>query len=480
MQLTDAKKIYLIGICGTAMASLAGLLKEKGYEVSGSDANVYPPMSTQLEEQGIRLFSGYHPKNLTDANPDLVIPGNAVPRGHVEVEEMLNRRMPYISMAEALRRFFLADKNSIVIAGTHGKTTTTSMAAWLLESSNLNPSFLIGGIANNFGKSFHWDSAGEHFVIEGDEYDTGFMDRRPKLVQYLPQTVILNAVEFDHADLYPDFAAVENAFWQFIKVIPANGKIIVNRDSDAAYQLAKRGYSEVITFGFHPDSDFKIRDEKWNSGVACFLVNDRKFEMKVFGRHNLANAAGVAVLGRTLGLSDEQIQTAFHSFQGVRRRMELRGEAGGVEVYDDFAHHPTAIRTTLEGVRLAFPDSRIWAIFEPRSWSSRRNVFQDAFSKSFGPADIAIIASVFEPEKVPEGHRLNPQALIRDMRSAGTEAQYIDDHEKLIAFVCNEVKPGDKLILMSNGSFDGLHEKLLAELKVEGRAPRIRGSGARP
>ena len=239
----------------------------------------------------------------------------------------------------------------------------------------------------------------------------------------------------------------------------------MNRDSDAAYQLAKRGYSEVITFGFHPDSDFKIRDEKWNSGVASFLVNDRHYEMKVVGRHNLANAAGVAVLGRTLGLSDEQIQTAFHSFQGVRRRMELRGEAGGVEVYDDFAHHPTAIRTTLEGVRLAFPGARIWAIFEPRSWSSRRNVFQDAFSKSFGPADIAIIASVFEPEKVPEGHRLNPQALIRDMRSAGTEAQYIDDHQKLIAFVSNEVKPGDKLILMSNGSFDGLHEKLLAELE---------------
>lgn len=446
------------------MASLAGLFKEKGYDVCGSDTNVYPPMSTQLQEQGIRIFSRYHAKNLTDANPDLVIPGNAIPRGNVEVEEMLNRRLPYISMAEALRKFFLADKNSIVIAGTHGKTTTTSMAAWLLESSNLDPSFLIGGISNNFGKSFHWNSSGQHFVIEGDEYDTGFMDRRPKLVQYLPQTVILNAVEYDHADLYPDFAAVENAFWQFIKVIPANGKILVNRDSESAYQLARRGYSEVITFGFHPESDFVIRDERWDSSVASFLLNDRRFEMKVFGRHNVANAAGVAVLGKTLGLNDEQIQRAFHSFQGVRRRMELRGEAGGVEVYDDFAHHPTAIRTTLEGVRLAFPHARIWAIFEPRSWSSRRNVFQDAFAKSFGSADITIIASVFEPEKVPDGHRLDPHGLVNDIQAAGTKAQYIEDHQELIAFVSNEVKSGDKLILMSNGSFDGLHEKLLAEL----------------
>ncbi|MCI0417450.1 UDP-N-acetylmuramate:L-alanyl-gamma-D-glutamyl-meso-diaminopimelate ligase [bacterium] len=460
----EIKRIYLIGICGTAMASLAGLLKQKGYDVCGSDANVYPPMSTQLEEQGIRLYHGYHAQNLSDANPDLVIPGNAVPRGNAEVEEMLNRRFPYISMAEALRKFFLKDKSSIVIAGTHGKTTTASMAAWLLESSNLNPSFLIGGISNNFGKSFHWNSSGRHFVIEGDEYDTGFMDRRPKLVQYLPEIVILNAVEYDHADLYPDFASVENAFWQFIKVIPGNGKILVSRDSGAAYQLAKRGYSEVLTFGFHPDSDFCIRDEQWNSFVVSFRLNDCRYEMRIFGRHNVVNAAGVAVLGLTLGLSEDQIQQAFHSFQGVRRRMELRGEAGGVAVYDDFAHHPTAIRTTLEGVRLAFPHARIWAIFEPRSWSSRRNVFQDAFSKSFDHADVAVIASIFEPEKVPEGQRLDPHALVDDIQAAGTGARYIEDRQELIAFVSSEAKPGDKLILMSNGSFDGLHDKLLTEL----------------
>ncbi len=458
----NIKKIYLIGICGTAMASLAGLLKQKGFEVSGSDANVYPPMSTQLEELGVELYQGYREKNLSDAAPDLVIPGNAVPRGNAEVEEMLNRRMPYISMAEALKNFFLNEKIPIVIAGTHGKTTTTSMASWMLQSSGLEPSFLVGGIPLNFGKSFHWNSPGKYFVIEGDEYDTGFMDRRPKLVQYLPQIVILNAVEFDHADLYSDFSAVENAFWQFIKVIPANGKLLVNRDSDAAYTLAKRGYSEVITFGFHPDSDFRITNEEWDSGEATFFLKDDRFKMKVFGKHNVVNAAGVAVLGKILGLTPQQIQTAFHSFQGVRRRMELRGEAGSVSVYDDFAHHPTAIRTTLEGVRLAFPNAKIWAIFEPRSWSSRRNVFQDAFAKSFDFADQTIIASVFEPEKVPEDQRLDPYRLVREI---GNRARYINDQDELIAAIIRETASGDKLILMSNGSFDGLHEKILAELQ---------------
>jgi UDP-N-acetylmuramate: L-alanyl-gamma-D-glutamyl-meso-diaminopimelate ligase len=461
----NIKKIYLIGICGTAMASLAGLLKQKGFDVSGSDTNVYPPMSTQLEELGIRIFQGYREKNLADAEPDLVIPGNAVPRGNAEVEEMLNRRMPYVSMAEALKNFFLAEKTSIVIAGTHGKTTTTSMASWMLQSAGLDPSFLVGGIPLNFGKSFHWGSAGKYFVVEGDEYDTGFMDRRPKLVQYLPQFVILNAVEFDHADLYPDFVAVENAFWQFIKVIPAKGKLLVNRDSDAAFKLAKRGYSEIITFGFHPESDFRITNDHWTSGEAAFLLNGERFQMKVFGKHNLANAAGVAVLGKLLGLTQEQIQTAFHSFTGVRRRMELRGEAGGVTVYDDFAHHPTAIRTTLEGVRLAFPDAKIWAIFEPRSWSSRRNVFQEAFAKSFNFADQTIIASVFEPEKVADDQRLDPLRLVKEI---GHGARYIDDQKELIATVIREVASGDKLILMSNGSFDGLHEKILEELQKKG------------
>jgi UDP-N-acetylmuramate: L-alanyl-gamma-D-glutamyl-meso-diaminopimelate ligase len=456
------RKIYLIGICGTAMASLAGLLKQKGFDVSGSDSNVYPPMSTQLEELGVQLYQGYRAENLTDAAPDLVIPGNAVPRGNNEVEEMLNRRLPYVSMAEALKNFFLTEKIPIVVAGTHGKTTTTSMASWLLQSSGLDPSFLVGGIPLNYGKSFHWNRNGKYFVVEGDEYDTGFMDRRPKLVQYLPQFVILNAIEFDHADLYPDFAAVENAFWQFIKVIPGNGKLLVNRDSDAAYRLAKKGYSEVITFGFHADSDFRITEEHWEDSEAVFLLKGDQYRMKVFGKHNIANAAGVAALGKLLGLSVKQIQTAFQSFQGVRRRMELRGEAGGVTVYDDFAHHPTAIRTTLEGVRLAFPDARIWAIFEPRSWSSRRNVFQDAFAESFGFANQTVIASVFEPEKVPEGQRLDPLRLVKQI---GNHARYINDQAELISTVVLEANPGDKLILMSNGSFDGLHEKLLAELQ---------------
>jgi len=464
MNIEKIRTIYLVGICGTAMASLAGLLKAKGYDVCGSDSAVYPPMSTQLNEMGIRVFPGYKTGNISAARPDLVIPGNAVPRGNPEVEELLNLGLPYISLPEALKEFFLRERHSIVIAGTHGKTTTASMAAWLLESAGLDPSFLVGGIPLNFHQSFQWNNRGKYFVIEGDEYDTGFMDKRPKFVQYLPRTVLLNPVEFDHADLYGDFAAVENAFWQLIKVVPANGKIIVCRDSEAAYQLAKRGYSQVVTFGFHPQSDYRITDETWKAGEASFLLNDQQYNIRTFGKHNIANASAVAILGEHLGLKAPEIQHSLSTFAGVKRRMELRGESGGIAVYDDFAHHPTAIETTLEGARLAFPDARIWAIFEPRSWSSRRNIFQSQFAKSFQHADIALIAPVFEPEKVPEPIRLDPERLVSAINQNGTESYYISNFDDLIDFVMKRVRPGDKLILMSNGSFEGLHDKILAKL----------------
>jgi UDP-N-acetylmuramate: L-alanyl-gamma-D-glutamyl-meso-diaminopimelate ligase len=464
MNFDSVKKIYLIGLCGTAMTSLAGLLKSKGLDVSGSDANVYPPMSTQLQELGIPLYSPYDPKNLAQAKPELVIPGNAIPRGNQELETVLNLRLPYVSMAEAIKEFFLRGKRPVVVAGTHGKTTTSSMAAWLLESSGLHPSFLIGGIPLNFKNSFASRDS-DLFVIEGDEYDTGFMDRRPKFVQYLPEIVLLNAVEFDHADIYADLAAVENAFWQMIKVVPGNGTILVNRDSETAFRLARKGFSKVISVGFHPESDYRIHDERWENGIAIFHLNEEQYEMPVFGRHNLANASSVVLLGKELGLSDAQIRSALRSFRGVKRRMELRGEIAGVQVYDDFAHHPTAIETTLEGARLAFGDARIWAIFEPRSWSSRRNVFQDQFARSFGHADFAIIAGVFESEKLPPEVRLNPGKLVADISANGTPARYLANQQELLGYVLSNVKGGDKLILMSNGSFDGLHEKLLDRLR---------------
>lgn len=464
MNFDRINKIYLIGICGTAMASLAGLLKERGFEVSGSDSNVYPPMSTQLQELGIRLYSGYRPENLTAASPDLVIPGNAVPRGNLELEGMLNAKFPYISMAEALKEFFLRDKNSLVVAGTHGKTTTTSIAAWMLESAGLDPSFLVGGIPLNFGNSFQWRK-GEYFLIEGDEYDTGFMDRRPKFVSYLPNVVILNEVEFDHADLYPDASAVEQAFWQLIKIIPGNGWIIVDRDSETAFQLASRGYSKVMSFGFHPESDYRISNEVWKQSKATFRLNDVEYTVPLLGRHNIANAAAAAVLGEHLGLKRDQIRKALESFRGVKRRMEMRGEVNGIAVYDDFAHHPTAIHSTLEGARLAFPESRIWGVFEPRSWSSRRNIFQTEFANAFRFADRAVIAAVHEPEKVSPEIRLDPVKLVHDIDQKGTPARYIPDREEFIRFIAAEAKPGDKMILMSNGSFDGAHEKLLDALK---------------
>lgn len=469
MNFERIRRIYLIGICGTAMASLAGLLKGKGYDVSGSDSHVYPPMSTQLEELGIQLYTGYRSENLLSAAPELVIPGNAVPRGNPEVEEMLNRRMPYFSMAEAVREFFLREKRSIVVAGTHGKTTTSALAAWVLESAGLKPSFLVGGVPLNFHRSFQWNPDGVSFVIEGDEYDTGFMDRRPKFVQYLPETVILNPVEYDHADLYPDFASVENAFWQLIKVVPGEGCLIVNRDNEAAWSLARRGYSRVIGFGFHPESDYAISSCFWDQGVARFHLKGREYRIRMFGKHSVANASAVVVCGDRMGISAEKIQEAFDGFLGVKRRMELRGEAGGILVYDDFAHHPTAIRTTLEGATLAFPGSRIWAVFEPRSWSSRRNVFQEEFSRSFQHADFAVIAGVFEPDKVPAEMRLNPEKLAAAITGYGTPCAYIPDTERLIEHVAGNARPGDRLILMSNGSFDGLHDRILEKLR--GRIP---------
>ena len=459
-------KIYLIGICGTAMTSMAGLLKQKGFEVCGSDANMYPPMSTQLEKMGVTLYSGYSPSNLHQAKPDLVIPGNAIPRGNPELEELLNLRIPYCSMPEALKEFFLSDKRSIVVAGTHGKTTTSTFAAWMLESAGLNPSFLIGGVPLNFELSYQWNSSGEHFVIEGDEYDTGFMDRRPKFVSYLPDTVILNAVEYDHADIYSDLAAVENAFWQMIKVIPSNGRILVCRDSETAFALAKRGYSQVITFGFHPESEYRIRELQWNAGTASFLLNEDRFELRTFGKHNISNAAAVAVLAKTLGLTNEQIQSGLQTFQGVKRRMELRGEVNGISVYDDFAHHPTAIDSTLAGVRDAFPRHRVWGIFEPRSWTSRRNVFQKEFGESFRAADLALIGPVFEPEKLPPDVRLDPKRLVADIESNGTSALYFETNQALIDYVIQNAAPGEKLIVMSNGAFDGIHERILEGLSL--------------
>ncbi len=464
MNYDKIRKVYLIGICGTAMASLAGLLKERGLDVCGSDANVYPPMSIQLRELGIHVYNGYEADNLRRAKPDLVIPGNAVPRGNPEVETLLNQRLPYISMAEAVREFFLREKHPIVIAGTHGKTTTSSLAAWLLQSAELQPSYLIGGIPLNFGKSFQWEHGGKYFVIEGDEYDTGFMDRRPKFVQYLPEIVILNPVEYDHADIYPDFASVENAFWQLVKVVPANGQIIVNRDSDAAYRLATRGYSKVLTFGFHPDSMFRISGEHWAGGIASFQLNGNSYSIHVYGRHNLANAAATVILGEQLGLNTDQIRMALGTFTGVKRRMELRGEINGIAVFDDFAHHPTAISATLEGARLAFPDARIWAIFEPRSWSSRRNIFQDEFARAFRHADLAVIAGIYEPEKLSPEVRLDPEKLVAEMNRNGTKSYYISENQEIVEFVAKNAKMNDRLIVMSNGSFDGIHDRILERL----------------
>ena len=464
---------HLIGICGTAMAALAGMLQARGHHVTGSDENVYPPMSTMLASLGINVQTGYHSDHL-NPTPDCVIVGNAIPRGNPEVEETLNRKLPYRSQAEVVKEEFIRGRHSLVVAGTHGKTTTTSIAAWVMDQGGLNPTFLIGGVAQNFGVSFRVTDS-DYFLIEGDEYDTAYFDKGPKFMHYLPEIAVVNNIEFDHADIYKDLDAVKLAFRRLMNLVPANGRLIVGWDSphvrDVVASFGPKLFTQLETFGMSADAKWRISDMDFSGELSSFSVNCEdetwgRFEMPLIGDFNLLNCLAVIIAADAWGIDRERIREALRSFKNVRRRAEVRGVERGITVIDDFAHHPTAVRETLRGLRQRYPDQRLIAVFEPRSWSSRLAVFQDDYAGAFASADHVVIARVFDSEKASErGQTLDTRKLIDDIAQQEKPAFAFPGAPEIIDHLLTQLREGDVVAIMSNGGFGGIHEKLLSALQ---------------
>ena len=462
--LSNTQSVHFIGICGTAMASVAVALQERGVNVTGSDANVYPPMSTFLAERGIEVRSGYCETNLSDA-PDLVVIGNAISRGNLEAEAVLERKLRYCSLPELLKETFILGKRSIVIAGTHGKTTTTALLAWVFDHNGMNPSYLIGGIPNNFSQGARFTNS-EWFIIEGDEYDTAFFDKRSKFVHYLPEVAVINNLEFDHADIFNNLAEIQLSFSRFINLIPRNGLLAVNGDDENIEPLIESPPCPLRRFGMGSDNNLCANDLKFSIEGSRFSVGDCEFSVPVCGEFNVRNALAVLTVARYCGLDDAAIQSAFNSFRGIKRRMEVRGEESGVTVIDDFAHHPTAIREALKALRAQYPDRRLWAVFEPRTNTTRRSVLQRELARAFVDADFVVVAGVAKLEQIPEGEQLDAAKLLDDLRSTARGAKYLPNVSAIVAHIANESVAGDVVCVMSNGGFGGIHEKLLAALKA--------------
>ncbi|OLD16650.1 MAG: UDP-N-acetylmuramate:L-alanyl-gamma-D-glutamyl-meso-diaminopimelate ligase [Acidobacteria bacterium 13_1_40CM_3_56_11] len=466
--MTDRQKIYLIGICGTAMASLAGMLREKGYAVSGSDSDVYPPMSDFLARLEIPVFKGFNAENIQKTKPDLVVIGNALSRGNVEIEYVLDSGLRYASMAETVKELFIRGKQSIVVAGTHGKTTTTAMLAWILEVAGRKPSFLVGGIAENFGSSFQVRD-GPDFVIEGDEYDTAFFDKGPKFLHYLPRIVLLKNIEFDHADIYADLEAIKTAFRRLINIVPRSGLIVAGIDSPVVTELIPAAFSRVATAGLGTGEWQAVNIKTTADGMDFEILrsdsNTGSFAIPLPGTFNVQNALGAIIVARDLGIPDEVIRRALSTFKSVKRRLEIRGEVNGIVVYDDFAHHPTAVQETLRAVRERHPHARVWAVFEPRSQTCRRKIFEPAFIQSFDPADVILIARVYGASHLAPAETLSPDRVAEGIRARGKRAFTFASTAEIVSLVASEARPGDHVVIMSNGGFDNIHVKLLERLR---------------
>jgi UDP-N-acetylmuramate: L-alanyl-gamma-D-glutamyl-meso-diaminopimelate ligase len=466
------RHIHLIGICGTAMASLAGLLQLQGHRITGSDKAAYPPMSDLLCSLGIPILEPYSESNL-DPAPDLVVIGNALSRGNPEIEYVLDNRLPFISMAELLREEFLSGRSPLVVAGTHGKTTTTSMLAWIHqvaanENAALEPSFLIGGVAENFGSSFRLRPT-RTFIVEGDEYDTVFYDKGPKFLHYFPDALILTHVEFDHADIYADLEAVKRAFKLLVNLVPRRGLIIAYDGSPNVTECVANAFCPVERYGFSEAANWQIRNLQHENGrthwqVCRAGVPWAEFEMHLAGEHNVLNATAAAALAAAQGINEKAIRTAIATFKSVKRRLELRAEIAGITVIEDFAHHPTAIRETLRALRSVYPKSRLWAVLEPRSNTLRRKVLADELIASLRLADHAILAGVYQQERIPEAERLHPDEVVRALNAAGTPAELLPDANAIVDSLAPRLASGDVVALLSNGGFDGIYEKLPARL----------------
>ncbi|MFZ4818047.1 MAG: UDP-N-acetylmuramate:L-alanyl-gamma-D-glutamyl-meso-diaminopimelate ligase [Limisphaerales bacterium] len=459
----NLRSVHFIGIGGTAMASAAVAMHELGYQVTGSDQDViYPPMSTFLAERSIRVMAGYAEVNLAH-RPDLVVVGNAISRGNPEAEAVLERKLRYCSLPELLKEFFIRGRRSLVVTGTHGKTTTASLLAWVLESAGLNPSFLIGGIPRNLGQGARFTDS-EWFVIEGDEYDTAFFDKRSKFVHYLPEVAIVNNLEFDHADIFPTLADIQLSFRRFIHLIPRNGLLLANGDEANITPLLDVRHCPVKRFGLGAANELKASGLVLKDDSSEFELGGTRFRIPMVGELNVRNALAVTAAARHCGIRDSVIQSAFDSFLSVKRRMEVRGEAGGVTVIDDFGHHPTAIRETVRALRVKFPGRRIWAVFEPRSNTTRRNVFQQELVDALERADAVVVAEVARLEQLPLGERLDPEKLMQDLRLTGKPAAYLPTVESIVDHVGSGARPGDVVCVFSNGGFGDIHNRLLARL----------------
>ena len=462
-------KVHLSGIAGTAMASLAGLLREKGHAVTGSDQDVYPPMSTQLEELGIPVRSPYAAGNVPP-EADLVVIGNALSRGNPEVEAVLDRKQRMTSMPALLGEEFLRGRTCLVVAGTHGKTTTTSLLAHVLHQAGRDPSFLVGGVPVDFARSYRL-GRGEHFVVEGDEYDTAFFDKRPKFVHYMPDVAVIGNVEYDHADIYPDLASVQRAFVQLMNLVPRRGRLVAGPETPALRDLLPKAHCPVETFGLVEGMDWRAVDVKpsadgWGFRLRRRGVDEGEFRLSLPGEHNLRNALAAMAAAHAAGVSLDEMRAPLATFRGVKRRLEVRGRARGVTVYDDFAHHPTAVRETLRALRSLLPagGGRLVAVFEPRSYTSRTRVFQDEFARSFQEADRVIVAAAHLPGKVPEKERISEAELVRSIVQGGGDARFVPEVDAIVALLASELNEGDRLVVLSNGGFGGIHDKLLRAL----------------
>jgi UDP-N-acetylmuramate: L-alanyl-gamma-D-glutamyl-meso-diaminopimelate ligase len=460
--------IHLIAICGVGMASLAGLLQSLGYRVTGSDQSVYPPMSTYLQGIGIPILSGYREEHLSP-RPALVVIGNAVSRNNPEADAVLRQAIPYISFPQALGRFLIRSRTSLVVAGTHGKTTTSALAAWVLTQAGLDPGFFIGGVPLNFGSGWN-PGSGDYVVLEGDEYDSAFFDKGPKFLHYRPHQVILTSVEFDHADIYRDLDHLKDAFRRLIELIPSSGCLLVCNDYAAVREVVEGARCRLVNYGSKTSADWMAKTIEMRERRSLFEPfyrgrSDGIVEVGLIGRHNVQNALGVYAMGRELGIERDTLRDGLATFAGIKRRQEIKGNSHGVLVMDDFAHHPTAVKETLSAVREAYPGRRLWAIFEPRSNTSRRNIFEREFAQTLALADRVVVAGLHQPEKVPELERLSVERVVQAINGVGQRrAVVIEKAEAIASYVGENAAPNDIVVVMSNGGFDGVQDKILQAL----------------
>jgi UDP-N-acetylmuramate: L-alanyl-gamma-D-glutamyl-meso-diaminopimelate ligase len=459
---SKSKHFHFIGICGTAMGAVAAAMKERGFKITGSDSSIYPPISTFLEERGIPLSKGYRAANIPD-KADVIVVGNAISRGNEELEEVLIRKLRYISLPEVLKEQFLRTKRNLVVTGTHGKTTTTSLLAWVLQKSGKEPSYLIGGIPRNFSGGAKFTES-EFVVLEGDEYDTAFFDKRSKFLHYLPEVVIINNIEFDHADIFKDIDEIKLSFRRLLRVVPRNGLVLVNGDDKNCLDVIADCPAPVIKVGLGANNDRRVTDIEYAGDHTDFTINAQAYRVPMNGEYNVRNAAMSVCAAEFIGLEPKKIADALSHFKGVARRQELRGEVAGVKVIDDFGHHPTAIKQTVDALKRRYPTGKMCVIFEPRSNTTRRNIFQKDLPIALGAAEICILAPIADPHKIEEADRLNVQQVLDDIARMGRQAFLEADVDSMVKRAMEMVSPGDTIVVFSNGGFGGIHQKLLDAL----------------